>query len=105
MQGAVVPAIWPLEIANVLVQADRNKALAVPFEKVMAAMWNLPVEVDPVDIQRVWSTVATLARRHLLSAYDAAYLELAVSAGIGLATLDKALGKAARLEGIPVTGV
>jgi predicted nucleic acid-binding protein len=43
-----------------------------------------------------------LARRHRLTVYDAAYLELALREGLALATLDTALAEAARAEGVSV---
>ena len=48
--------------------------------------------------------VLTLARRHRLTFYDAAYLELAVREALPLATLDQALATAARAEGVPLVG-
>jgi predicted nucleic acid-binding protein len=43
-----------------------------------------------------------LSRRHRLTFYDAAYLELAQREAIPLATLDKELVTAARAEGVPL---
>jgi predicted nucleic acid-binding protein len=45
-----------------------------------------------------------LARRHGLTVYDAAYLELALREGLDLATLDTELADAARAEGMPLVG-
>jgi predicted nucleic acid-binding protein len=50
------------------------------------------------------SGVLTLARRHQLTVYDAAYLELAVRNALPLATLDAVLATAARSEGVPLFG-
>ena len=46
----------------------------------------------------------TLARRHKLAVYDAAYLELAKRGGLPLATLDRGLEKAAIAEGVALFG-
>lgn len=46
-----------------------------------------------------------LARRYKLSAYDAAYLELALRTGISLVTLDADLAKAATAAGVPILGM
>jgi len=46
----------------------------------------------------------TLARRHRLTVYDAAYLELAHRDGLPLASLDRALRKAARASGVTLLG-
>ncbi|AXC11496.1 hypothetical protein ACPOL_2172 [Acidisarcina polymorpha] len=43
-----------------------------------------------------------LAEKHRLTAYDAGYLELALRSALPLATLDDALRRAARLEGVSV---
>jgi len=48
--------------------------------------------------------VLTLARRHRLTVYDAAYLELALGEASPLATLDEALASAACAEGLSVIG-
>jgi predicted nucleic acid-binding protein len=45
-----------------------------------------------------------LARRHKLSAFDAAYLELALRTGLALATLDASLAKAAAAGGVAIFG-
>jgi predicted nucleic acid-binding protein len=46
----------------------------------------------------------SLARRHRVTVYDAAYLELALREGLPLATLDAALADAARAEGVALLG-
>jgi predicted nucleic acid-binding protein len=48
--------------------------------------------------------VLTLARRHRLTVYDAAYLEVAVREGLPLATLDAGLARAATAEQVPLIG-
>jgi predicted nucleic acid-binding protein len=45
-----------------------------------------------------------LARRHRLTVYDAAYLELALREVVPLATLDQALAAAAQAEGVSLVG-
>ena len=51
-----------------------------------------------------WGDTLNLARRYQLSAYDAAYLELALRTGLPLATLDADLAKAATSAGVPMFG-
>ena len=59
----------------------------------------ITVDSSPNEIQ-----VLTLARRHRLTVYDAAYLELALREGLPLATLDEALASAARAETVLLIG-
>jgi predicted nucleic acid-binding protein len=46
-----------------------------------------------------------LAQAHGLTLYDATYLDLSLRAGLPLATLDQALGRAAAACGVPVLGL
>lgn len=101
--GAVVPSIWPLEVANVLLSAERrtriSKAQSRRFVELLQA---LPISVDETRAATVWDGVLSLARDQKLSAYDAAYLELAMREGVPIATRDETLLKAARRCGVPV---
>ena len=55
----------------------------------------LPIVVDDETSSRAFSDVVHLARAHQLSAYDAAYLELAIRRGLPLACIDGKLRTAA----------
>lgn len=98
---AIVPGIWPLEVANVLLVAERkdriNRVQAAQF---LQALKELPIEHDPQPPHDIWAEVYDLARAHDLSSYDAAYLHLAVRHAMPLATQDKALGKVAEAIGV-----
>jgi predicted nucleic acid-binding protein len=100
-----VPFIWPVEVANVLVTAERRKALKVAqvtgFVEELSA-W--PIRVDTLGVDRAFQQILGTAREHNLSAYDAAYLELAIREGLPLATLDDDLRKAARAVGVKLVG-
>ena len=102
---AVAPALWPLEVTNGLVVAERRGRLgaeeAAQAVRMVAA---LPVAVEPLARQRTFETTYRLARTHTLSSYDAAYMELAARLGLPLATLDGALAAAATAEGVTVLG-
>jgi len=80
---ASVPFIWPLEVANSLLRAERRKALKVAqvagFREELSA-WS--VEVDTFGVGRAFHQILSAARQHHLSAYDAAYLELAIREGL-----------------------
>ena len=98
---AVVPALWPLEVANVLIMGERrkrsNQAKATKWLRYLMA---LPITVDGEAPIRAFDTILALARSHKLTSYDASYLELAARRGLPLATLDTDLKKAARAVGV-----
>lgn len=100
---AVVPSIWPLEIANVLLVGERRGRLAeAQSARFVELLGELPIhiETDDADI----ASCVHAGRRHGLSAYDAAYLLLAERRGIELATLDRRVAAAARAAGVSVVG-
>jgi predicted nucleic acid-binding protein len=100
---AVVPSIWPLEVANGLLVAKRRGRLS-PARLARAAdlFQELPIFVFEVGAQVALGSVLELGRVHGLSAYDAAYLELAMREGLPLATQDDALRVAAERAGVPL---
>lgn len=96
-KGAVVPSLWPLEVVNDLLVAERKKRLtgtqATMFlERLLA----LPVEIEGTPSGETWPRLHSLARTYSLSSYDTAYLELAARRGIPLASCDKALRQGVR---------
>ena len=102
---ARVPFIWPVEVANVLVIAERRKALKVA--KVTGFLEELsawPIQVDTLGVDRAFQQILSTAREQNLTAYDAAYLELAIREGLPLATLDDHLRKAAKAVGVKIAG-
>jgi predicted nucleic acid-binding protein len=105
-EGAMVPGIWRLEVANALLVAERRKRIDIEKRKEgLALIEALPIEVDLETWDRAWREILLLASRFSLTAYDAAYLELAHRAGLPLATLDGDMSDAAAKLGVPlVTG-
>jgi predicted nucleic acid-binding protein len=101
---ASVPFVWPLEMVNALLRAERRKTLKVAqvtgFLEELSA-W--PIQVDTVGVGRAFQQILSTARQQNLSAYDAAYLELAIREGLPLATLDDDLRKAARAAGVKIS--
>jgi predicted nucleic acid-binding protein len=99
-----VPALWWYEIANALLMAQRRKRLGEAERiRLMELYRRLPVRTDvALDSDTVWR-LQTLAIEYSLSAYDAAYLELAQRKGLGLATVDRSLRSAAQKAGMKVT--
>lgn len=100
---AVVPTIWPLEVANVLLLAKKNKRITeVQAASFIDALSPLPIIIDQSTTSRAMHTIFVLADRSGLTIYDAAYLELAIREEVPLATLDKGLIKAAKKLNIPI---
>jgi predicted nucleic acid-binding protein len=98
-EGAVVPALFPAEAANVLVQAERRKRIAPALvDRMLGILNGLPIEVEASP--RVPGRALDLARAHGLTVYDAMYLEAAIRRGLPLATLDGDLRRAARAAGV-----
>lgn len=98
---AVVPAIWPLEVANVLLYAERRRRLTRAKVAVfLAALQGFSIAVDTDGPSRAFGEILSIAREHGLSTYDASYLDLAMRAGAPLATLDKNLRRAAAEIGV-----
>jgi predicted nucleic acid-binding protein len=95
-----VPAIWLLEVGNLLLSAQRRKRITAEKRRELAAAaaaLRIKVDREPVAIP----ALDGLAARHALSAYDAAYLELATRRSLPLATLDRALMAAMVKAGVP----
>ena len=98
---AVVPALWPFEIANVLAVAERRRRIS-PDEiaEFLEMLRHLPIQVERREAAWIWQATTKLARAYKLSAYDAAYLELAAREHLPLATLDAGLQNAALALGV-----
>lgn len=100
---AKVPPIWRLEVINVLLLAERknriNTLIANNFKNTLTV---LPIEVDSSADERIFDTVYELGRELKLTAYDAAYLEIALREKIPVATLDAALIRAAKKINIEI---
>ncbi len=94
---AVAPAIWPLEVANGLLTAVRRGRLdAAELPRLSELLGALPVHVEAVLLSDALGRVLDAARSLRLTAYDAAYLDLAARRGVPLATLDERLQSACR---------
>lgn len=98
---ALVPVIWVLEVVNVLARGELLGQLAAETSSEFLEMLKrMRIVTDPDTTRHAFSTTLDLARRHRLSAYDAAYLELAQRKQIPLATLDADLRKSAAAAGV-----
>jgi predicted nucleic acid-binding protein len=97
---AVVPELWRWEIANTLVMLERRGRLADAGGTFASVVRHLPIDVANDATGTRGLAEIELAQRHQLSVYDAAYLALAKSRELLLATLDTRLASAASAEGL-----
>ena len=94
--GAIVPALWRLELRNALLAAERRGRLtAKEVAEILADVRTLPIEVAEALPRSSTESELELARTHRLSVYDAAHLELAVRLGVPLMSRDASLNAAA----------
>ena len=102
-QTILVPAVWVLEISNALLVGERQKRLRQPeISRFIGLLGGLSVLQDSQSVSESVVKILPLARDYGLSAYDAAYLELAIRHNAPMATLDGSLQKAARKAGVPI---
>lgn len=101
---AIVPALWPLEFANVLRTAcKRKRIIASQAQEIIEQVCGLPIEID-TDTAGPAELLA-LALRYDLSSYDAAYLELALRLQLPIATKDGPLRTAGEASGVGVVRI
>lgn len=97
----IVPTVWPLEVANTLLIAERRKRISAQmFDDYVQRLAQFNIEVESNDDASVLTHVLPLARQHALSSYDASYLELAVRRRLPLASRDERLKRAAVSAGV-----
>ena len=103
--GALVPALWRLEVANSLTMAVRRRRIDLDFRRAaLADLALLDITTDQQTDSYAWTDTLNLADRFQLTVYDAAYLELAQRRVLPLATLDQDLRNAALAIGVEVLG-
>jgi predicted nucleic acid-binding protein len=104
--GAWVPALWRLEVANILEMGVRRGRTDTAFrDATLADLALLPILLDAETERQAWGATLRLAEKRRLSLYDAAYLELAQRRALPLATLDVELRVAAKAENISLLGM
>ena len=98
----LVPSIWPYEMANAFRSAVRRGRIGV--QEMMAIVARVEaLQIEPsgtLDTSVRQRYVAALS--HDLTAYDAAYIDLAIQRRCLLATLDSRLAQAARNVGLDI---
>lgn len=99
--SAAVPVVWGLEVANVIAKAESQGLVTeARSEAFLEMLKGVEIHPDTATFSQALSDTLQIARRYRLSAYDAAYLELALREGLPLATLDEDLQKAAKKAGV-----
>ena len=105
-QAAFVPLNWPLEVANVLLMGERRKrSTQTQATRLLKTLKVLPITLDDETNLHAWNITLSLSRAHDLTAYDAAYLELAIRRGLPLASLNDKLKTAAQAVSVPLYGI
>ena len=100
---AIVPPHWPIEVLNGVVKAkQRGRVVESTIQEFFRSLQSVNIVIDNRRTVDILGQVKRLSERHRLTAYDAAYLELAQRAELPLATLDSALQRAALAEGVPL---
>jgi predicted nucleic acid-binding protein len=98
---AEVPALWLVEVTSVLAINERKKRItSLGSEEFLQTLAGLDIRIEPASQPIDGLAVLSLTRQYGLTAYDAAYLELARRKGLPLATFDKDLIAAAPHEGV-----
>jgi predicted nucleic acid-binding protein len=102
-QTILVPALWATEITNAILMAERRKRIRQPeIRRFVELLGGLTVVLDSQTVTDSVANILPLGREYGLSAYDAAYLDVAMRHGAPLATLDGNLQKAGRKAGIDI---
>jgi predicted nucleic acid-binding protein len=105
-EGAVVPALWRLEIANSLTLAVRRGRIEANFRRAaLTDLALLDIAIDDQTDAHAWGETLRVADLFRLTMYDAAYLELAQRRNLPLATLDGELRAAAKSLGLGLMGM
>jgi predicted nucleic acid-binding protein len=99
-ERGLVPIQWWFETRNAVLMAERRgRASSDQSSQFLSLLNELPISVSLLPDE---NAVFALARRHRLTFYDAAYLELAKRESCTLATFDQDLVAAAKAERVPL---
>jgi predicted nucleic acid-binding protein len=103
---ALAPSFWPHEVLNTLLAGEKRKRISREMiRNFLDDLGVLPIALELIPTGIVFDRIQTLSRKHGLTAYDAAYLDLALENRVALATLDDALIGACMDAGVPSVGL
>lgn len=94
---AIAPSFWPHEVLNALLVGEKRKRISKKLvQSFLEDLATLPIVLEQFPVTTVFDRVQELSRAQGLTAYDAAYLDLALVSGLPLATLDEDLARACK---------
>lgn len=98
--GAIVPIHWRAEVANSFAMAVRHARITAEYRTTaLKKLGQLEIETDQHSATELWNSTQKLCDEYGVTAYDGAYLEVALRRNVPLATLDRRLHEAARHAG------
>src|SRR5882762_6944663 len=93
--SAITPSFWPHEVLSALLVGKKRKRISHDLmRRFLSDLETLPIVLQALQPNAVFDRIQSLSREHGLTAYDAAYLDLAKTNGLPLATLDEELIRA-----------
>ena len=99
--SAIAPSFWPHEVLNALLVGERRKRISTVLVRTfLTDVGALPITLQEVPAEAVFDGIQALSRAHGLTTYDAAYLDLAQTNRLALATLDEDLIRACGKAGV-----
>jgi predicted nucleic acid-binding protein len=99
--SAITPSFWPHEVLNALLVGEKRKRISGDLiNTFLTDLATLPIDLQGLPAETVFDRIQALSREHGLTAYDSAYLELAIESGLPLATLDQDLIRACGKAGV-----
>ncbi|HEX3355320.1 MAG TPA: type II toxin-antitoxin system VapC family toxin [Terriglobales bacterium] len=103
---ALAPSFWSHEVLNALLAGEKRKRISKQMiRNFLDDLVALPVALEQSPSKIVFDRIQSLSREHGLTAYDAAYLDLAIESRLALATLDEALVRASRDAGVALVSL
>ena len=99
--SAIVPSFWPHEVLNALLVGEKRKRISRDLIRTfLTDLATLPIVLQELQADDVFDRIQSLSRKHGLTTYDAAYLDLAQAHGLPVATLDEDLIRACARSGV-----
>jgi predicted nucleic acid-binding protein len=99
--SAIAPSFWPHEVLNALLVGEKRKRISGDLIRTfLTDLATLPIELQELQADEVFDRIQSLSREHGLTTYDAAYLDLAQTNGLPVATLDEDLIRACARTGV-----
>ena len=100
-ESAIAPSFWPHEVLNALLVGEKRKRISGDLIRTfLTDLATLPIALHELQADAVFDRIQSLSREHGLTTYDAAYLDLAQSNGLPVATLDEDLIRACARTGV-----